>query len=102
MTPELPIRMSETIDNVAMVKESAGDLSLMQLIDKLSGVGRRSTTAVTRWCWTRCGQARPDGVRPPRGCLRSGASTCTMLCLQANCKEHKPFTPNSSRCRSSV
>jgi 4-hydroxy-tetrahydrodipicolinate synthase len=36
MTPELLIRMSETIDNVAMVKESTGDLSRMQLIDKLS------------------------------------------------------------------
>jgi len=37
MSPELLVRMSETIDNVRMVKESTGDLSRMQRIDQLSG-----------------------------------------------------------------
>jgi 4-hydroxy-tetrahydrodipicolinate synthase len=37
MNPELLVRMFETIDNIAMVKESTGDLSRMQRIDKLSG-----------------------------------------------------------------
>jgi 4-hydroxy-tetrahydrodipicolinate synthase len=37
MSPELLVRMFETIDNVKMVKESTGDLSRMQRIDKLSG-----------------------------------------------------------------
>jgi 4-hydroxy-tetrahydrodipicolinate synthase len=37
MAPELLIRMSETIENVSMVKESTGDLSRMQRIDQLSG-----------------------------------------------------------------
>ena len=37
MSPELLVRMFETIDNVSMVKESTGDLSRMQRIDQLSG-----------------------------------------------------------------
>jgi 4-hydroxy-tetrahydrodipicolinate synthase len=37
MSPELLVRMFETIDNVSMVKESTGDLSRMQRIDELSG-----------------------------------------------------------------
>jgi 4-hydroxy-tetrahydrodipicolinate synthase len=37
MRPELLIRLFETIDNVTMVKESTGDLTRMQRIDKLSG-----------------------------------------------------------------
>jgi 4-hydroxy-tetrahydrodipicolinate synthase len=37
MSPELLVRMSETIDNVRMVKESTGDLSRMQRVDQLSG-----------------------------------------------------------------
>ena len=37
MSPELLVRMFETIDNVSMVKESTGDLSRMRRIDELSG-----------------------------------------------------------------
>jgi len=37
MSPELLVRMSETIDNVRMVKESTGDPYRMQRIDQLSG-----------------------------------------------------------------
>ncbi|GBE65949.1 putative dihydrodipicolinate synthetase DapA [Mycobacterium sp. MFM001] len=37
MSPELLVKMFETIDNLTMVKESTGDLSRMQRIDKLSG-----------------------------------------------------------------
>jgi 4-hydroxy-tetrahydrodipicolinate synthase len=37
MAPELLIRMSESIDNVSMVKESTGDLSRMLRINQLSG-----------------------------------------------------------------
>jgi 4-hydroxy-tetrahydrodipicolinate synthase len=37
MSPELLVRLFETIDNVSMVKESTGDLSRMQRIDELSG-----------------------------------------------------------------
>jgi len=37
MSPELLMRMFETIDNVTMVKESTGDLFRMQPIDELSG-----------------------------------------------------------------
>jgi len=37
MSPELLVAMFETIDNLTMVKESTGDLSRMQRIDKLSG-----------------------------------------------------------------
>ena len=37
MSPELLVRMFDTIDNISMVKESTGDLSRMQRIDKLSG-----------------------------------------------------------------
>lgn len=37
MSPELLVRMFETIENLTMVKESTGDLSRMQRIDKLSG-----------------------------------------------------------------
>ncbi len=37
MSPELLVRMFETIDNVSMVKESTGDLSRMPRIDQLSG-----------------------------------------------------------------
>jgi 4-hydroxy-tetrahydrodipicolinate synthase len=37
MSPELLVRMFETIDNVSMVKESTGDLSRMQRIEALSG-----------------------------------------------------------------
>lgn len=37
MSPELLVRMFETIDNLTMVKESTGDLSRMHRIDKLSG-----------------------------------------------------------------
>ena len=37
MSPELLVRMFETIDNVSMVKESTGDLSRMQRVDSLSG-----------------------------------------------------------------
>ena len=37
MSPELLVRMFDTIDNVSMVKESTGDLSRMQHIDKISG-----------------------------------------------------------------
>lgn len=37
MSPELLVRMFETIDNVTMVKESTGDLSRMQRIAELSG-----------------------------------------------------------------
>jgi 4-hydroxy-tetrahydrodipicolinate synthase len=40
MSPELLVRMFDTIDNVSMVKESTGDLSRIQRIDRLSG-GRR-------------------------------------------------------------
>jgi 4-hydroxy-tetrahydrodipicolinate synthase len=36
MSPELLVRMFETIDNVTMVKESTGDLSRMQRIAELS------------------------------------------------------------------
>ncbi|MGH3521616.1 MAG: dihydrodipicolinate synthase family protein [Mycobacterium sp.] len=37
MSPELLVRMFETIDNLTMVKESTGDLSRMQRIAELSG-----------------------------------------------------------------
>lgn len=37
MSPELLVRMFETIGNVSMVKESTGDLSRMQRIEALSG-----------------------------------------------------------------
>ena len=37
MSPELLVRMFETVDNVSMVKESTGDLSRMRRIDELSG-----------------------------------------------------------------
>lgn len=37
MSPELLVRMFESIDNFTMVKESTGDLSRMQRIAKLSG-----------------------------------------------------------------
>lgn len=37
MSPELLVAMFDTIDNVAMVKESTGDLSRMQRIAELSG-----------------------------------------------------------------
>jgi 4-hydroxy-tetrahydrodipicolinate synthase len=37
MSPELLVRMFDTIDNVSMVKESTADLSRMQRIDQLSG-----------------------------------------------------------------
>jgi 4-hydroxy-tetrahydrodipicolinate synthase len=37
MSPELLVRMFDTIDNVSMVKESTGDVSRMQRIDKISG-----------------------------------------------------------------
>jgi 4-hydroxy-tetrahydrodipicolinate synthase len=37
MSPELLVRICETIDNVSMVKESTGELSRMQRIDQLSG-----------------------------------------------------------------
>ena len=33
MSPELLVRMFETIDNLTMVKGSAGDLSRMQRVD---------------------------------------------------------------------
>ncbi|OCW85796.1 dihydrodipicolinate synthase family protein [Nocardia farcinica] len=37
MSPELIVRMYETIDNVTMVKESTGDIARMQQLNKLSG-----------------------------------------------------------------
>ncbi|PQP54958.1 dihydrodipicolinate synthase family protein, partial [Mycolicibacterium austroafricanum] len=37
MSPELLVRMFTDIDNVAMVKESTGDLSRMQRIKELTG-----------------------------------------------------------------
>jgi 4-hydroxy-tetrahydrodipicolinate synthase len=37
MSPELLVRMFETVDNLTMVKESTGDLSRMQRIAELSG-----------------------------------------------------------------
>jgi 4-hydroxy-tetrahydrodipicolinate synthase len=37
MSPELLVRMFETIDNLTMVKGCAGDLSRMQRVDQLSG-----------------------------------------------------------------
>ena len=37
MRPELLVKMFETIDNVAMVKESTGDLTRMQRISELTG-----------------------------------------------------------------
>ncbi|HYB35765.1 MAG TPA: dihydrodipicolinate synthase family protein [Mycobacterium sp.] len=37
MSPELLVRMFDTIDNLTMVKESTGDLSRMQRIAELSG-----------------------------------------------------------------
>jgi 4-hydroxy-tetrahydrodipicolinate synthase len=37
MSPELLVRMLETIDNLTMVKGCTGDLSRMQRIDQLSG-----------------------------------------------------------------
>lgn len=49
MTPELLIRMFETIDKVAVVKESTGDLSRMQLIDKLSGRRLPFYNGSNRW-----------------------------------------------------
>jgi len=72
MTPELPNRMSETIDNVAMAKR----VHRCSLIDKLSG-GRLlfyngSNPLVLDA--PRSGAA----ARPGRVCARSRASTCTM------------------------
>lgn len=37
MSPELLVRMFDTIENVTMVKESTGDLARMRRIDELSG-----------------------------------------------------------------
>ena len=95
------LRMFEAIDNVTMVKESTGGLSRMLRIDQLSGGRLPSTTAAIRWSWTRCGQVPPVAARPRRACGHGPASTGTMQCAQANCQEHKRFTPSLSRCWSS-
>jgi dihydrodipicolinate synthase/N-acetylneuraminate lyase len=101
MSPELLVRMFDTIDNVSMVKESIGDLSGYSASTSSAGAGCRSTTAVIRWCWTRCGQVPPGGARPRRVCAHSPASTCTMQYAHANCQQRKLFTPSSSPCWSS-
>ena len=49
MSPELLVRMLETIDNLTMVKGCTGDLSRMQRVDTSSAAaGCLSTTALIR------------------------------------------------------
>jgi hypothetical protein len=40
-----------------------------------AAAGCLSTTALIRWCWTRCRQGPPVGARPGRVCAHSPAST---------------------------
>ena len=94
MSPELLVRMFETIDNLTMVKGSTGDLSRMLR----AAAGCLSTTALIRCCWTHCRQGPPVGARQGRVCAHSPASTCTAQYARANCQGHKPFTLGSSRC----
>jgi hypothetical protein len=103
MSPELLVQMFETIDNVTMVKESTGDLSVMKRIESLSderlpfynGSNPPVLDALQ-------GREPRDGARPRRVCDRSLASTCMTPYAQANCQERTPFTLNSSRCWSSA
>ena len=103
MSPELLVRMFETVDNVSMVKESTGDLSRMRRIDELSG-GRLlfyngSNPLVFN---VRCRQVPPVGARPRRVCDRRPASTCMTRYARTKYQQRKPFTPNSSRCWGSL
>jgi hypothetical protein len=97
MNPELLWRMFEAIDNVTIIKESAGDLSRMQRIDPLSGrlpFYNGSNSLVS----TRCGRWRGLGVWRRRVYHRSPGSASMTQSAEANCQEHKRFTPTSTLC----
>jgi len=86
MSPELLVRMFETIDNVSMVKESTGDLSRAPRIEALSeGSAARSTTAEPVGSWTRWRRVPRACAQPRRVRSRGPASTCTTQAAQANC-----------------
>lgn len=101
MSPELLVRMFDTIDNIFMVKGSAGDLSRMQRIDKLSGGRLPFYNGSNPLVLDALRAGAAVSARPHHACAHSPVSTCTMRCALANCQERKPFTPSSSLCWSS-
>jgi hypothetical protein len=101
MSPELLVRMLRPSTTSLWSKSPPVTFLECSASTSSAVAGCRSTTAVIRWCWTRCRRVLRVGARPRRVCARSPASTCTAQYEQANCQERKPFTPSSSRCLSS-
>jgi Dihydrodipicolinate synthetase family len=102
MSPELLVRMFETIDNLTMVKGCTGDLSRMRRVDQLSGGWLPFYNGINPLVLDAL-QAGAAGLCTAGGrvCAHSPASTCTAQKRQANCQGHKPFTLSSCRCWSS-
>jgi 4-hydroxy-tetrahydrodipicolinate synthase len=101
MSPELLMRMFETIDNVSMVKEFTGGLFRMQRIDELSG-GRLRFYNGSNPLVLNALQAGATGSCTAALCLRpQPASTCMRRYTRTKHQQRKPFTLRSGRCWSS-
>jgi hypothetical protein len=90
MSPELLLRMFEAVDNVAMVKESTGDLSA----NAAHPLDQRRPAALRQ----RERSLVPASAAPRRVRTHHPALIPTMQCARANYQERKPITRSANPC----